>query len=106
MASKTINSRKSVKEESGKTAKQARFDARLSQAKKDMFEKAAAIAGYKSLSEFIFSSATERAQKILQINNAILASEKDNEIFFDAILNPPQPSEALIKAVQKYSQEE
>ncbi len=32
----------------------------------------------------------------------ILASEKDREVFFDALMNPPKPSEELLKAADVY----
>ena len=37
--------------------------------------------------------------------NPILASEKDVEVFFDTIDNPPAPSEELVKAAEKYKEQ-
>jgi uncharacterized protein (DUF1778 family) len=102
MTTKAANTKSSRKSDSKRVQEQTRFDARLSLSKKQMFEKAAAIAGYKSLSEFIFSTVTEKAQKILSDNEAILASQKDNDIFFSALLNEPEPNEALIGAAKDY----
>jgi hypothetical protein len=35
----------------------------------------------------------------------ILATEKDTEVFFDAIDSPPAPNEELLKAAEKYKEE-
>jgi len=35
-------------------------------------------------------------------HNSILSSKKDAKIFFDALMNPPKPNEALKKAVKRY----
>jgi hypothetical protein len=53
--------------------------------------------GKNSSKESIFSDIVEE--------NPILASEKDAEVFFDTIDNPPAPSEELIKAAEKYKEQ-
>ena len=40
----------------------------------------------------------------LEIESPILESEKDINVFFTAIETPPQPTEALISAVETYQQ--
>ena len=52
--------------------------------------------GKNSPKERIFSDIVEK--------NPILASEKDAEIFFDTIDNPPAPNEALVQAVEQYEE--
>ncbi len=37
-----------------------------------------------------------------ECKNGILLSVKDSEVFFDAIVNPGEPNEALKKAMAKY----
>ena len=80
----------------------ARFDARLSQSQKKLFEEAAKIKGYKSLSEFVIQTTQEAASKIVEQHNAFLSSEKDKTIFFDSLTKPPKPNSALTKAVKHY----
>jgi uncharacterized protein (DUF1778 family) len=80
----------------------SRFDARLPLETKQQLERAAAIKGFKSLSEFIIHFSSEAALSIIERNNQILASEKDQAIFFDTLLNPPDPNEALIKTAELY----
>lgn len=85
-----------------KVKSQARFDARLSRSQKDLFERAARIRGFKSLSEFVIHTTQEAATSIVEKHNAILSSEADREIFFDALINPPKPNKALREASQRY----
>ncbi len=80
----------------------ARFDARLPKEQKEFFEYAAALSGFKTLTEFILYSVREKAKSIIEEHDRILASKKDQEIFFNAILNPPTPNENLKKAAANY----
>ena len=80
----------------------ARFDARLSRRQKELFERAARIKGFKSLSEFVIYTTQEAAMMIIEKNNAILVSEKDKQVFFKAIANPPKPNKALTEARNDY----
>jgi uncharacterized protein (DUF1778 family) len=79
-----------------------RFDARLSADQKEYFELAANLGGYKTLSEFVIFSTKAQADKIIEKHNAILASQKDQEIFFDAIMNPGKPNKKLKEAATRY----
>ena len=81
---------------------QARFDARLSRSQKDLFEKAASIRGFKSLSEFVIHTTQEVAISIIERHNAILASEADRKVFFDALVNPSKPNQKLKEASRRY----
>ncbi len=38
----------------------------------------------------------------IEFHNQIIKSEKDAEIFFGAIVNPPKPNEALKKAAKEF----
>jgi uncharacterized protein (DUF1778 family) len=84
------------------TKSQARFDARLTRSQKELFEKAARIKGFKSLSEFVIHTTQEAANKIVERQDAILASERDNRIFFEALANPSKPNKALTQAARSY----
>lgn len=80
----------------------ARFDARISLDKKIIMEKAAQIAGYRNLSDFVMSTAYEKAQKIIRKSETILTSQRDYEVFFNALMNPPEPNDNLKSAVRDY----
>jgi uncharacterized protein (DUF1778 family) len=81
----------------------ARFDTRLSKQQKAFLEYAANLGGYRTLTEFVISSAQHKAEEIIQKHQSILASKRDQKIFFDAILNPPAPGKRLSTAVRKYN---
>ena len=81
-----------------------RFDTRIPLAQKEFFEYAANLGGFRTLTEFIMYSAKLHADEIVGKHATILASKKDQEIFFDAIMNPPQPNESLKKAAGRYNE--
>jgi uncharacterized protein (DUF1778 family) len=80
----------------------ARFDAKIPKAQKQLFEYAASLGGFRTLTDFIINAVQEKANTIIQEHNTILASEKDCEIFFDAIMNPPGPNQKLRDAAERY----
>lgn len=82
---------------------QARFDARLPKEQKDFFEKAAYLGGYRSLTDFIVITVQERAKEIIKEKEQVIASERDSQIFFDAITNPKKPSKVLKGALDDYN---
>lgn len=82
---------------------QARFDARLSKEQKQFFEKAAYLGGFRSLTDFVILTVQEKAKEIVQEKEQIIASEKDSQIFFDAITNPKKPSKTLKNAFEDYN---
>ncbi len=83
--------------------KQSRFELRLSKEDKLFFEEASRFAGYKTLSGFVISAVREYAAKILKEKEKILLSQKDKEIFFNAVLSTDlEPNNSLLKASKKY----
>ncbi len=87
-----------------KTIEIARFDTRLPKEQKEFFEEAVVLGGYRSLSDFVISSAMEKAKIIIEERKNLLTSKKDREIFFDALLNPSKPNEKLKAAAKRYKQ--
>ncbi|MBT4410379.1 MAG: DUF1778 domain-containing protein [Bacteroidetes bacterium] len=82
----------------------ARFDARLSKDQKQFFERASVLGGYRSLTDFVLETVQDKAKEIIEENEQILASEEDKIIFFDILMNPPEPNEVLISAKEAYDQ--
>jgi len=80
-----------------------RFDTRLPKKQKEFLEYAASLGGYRTLTEFIISSAQNKAEEIVQKHQSFLASKRDQKVFFDAILNPPAPGKKLVAAARKYN---
>lgn len=87
-----------------KTLEIARFDTRLPKEQKELFEEAVVLGGYRSLSDFVISSAMEKAKIIVEERKNLLASKKDRETFFNALLNPPKPNDKLKAAAKRYKQ--
>jgi len=85
------------------TTERARFDTRLPKEQKDFFEYAASLGGYRTLTEFVISSAQKQANEIVENHSKILASKRDQEIFFNALINPEKPNEDLKNAMTKYN---
>jgi len=83
-------------------SEKARFDAKIPRAQKELFEYAARLGGFRTLTDFIINAVQEKASNIIREHDAILASEKDREIFFDAIVNPAGPNQKLRDAAERY----
>jgi len=81
-----------------------RFDTRLPKEQKIYFEKAAQLGGYRNLTDFILSVASEKAKEIISENERIIATQRDSEIFFNAILQQTKPNNTLLQAVNEYNQ--
>lgn len=76
----------------------------LPKEQKEFFEHAASIGGFGTVTEFIISSAQDQAETIMEDHNKILASKKDMEIFFDALINPKKPNKKLRDAMANYNE--
>jgi uncharacterized protein (DUF1778 family) len=88
---------------STKTAiKKARFDTRLPHEQKLLFERAAAIGGYRNLTDFVILSAQEKARQIIRESEEIISSEKDSLVFFNALSETQTPNDALLSAAKNY----
>ena len=86
----------------GTVKEQARFNARLPKEQKQLFEEAAYLGGFRNLTDFIILTVQEKATEIIKEKEQIIASERDSQIFFDAITNPRKPSKTLRKALEDY----
>lgn len=82
---------------------QARFDTRLPKEQKQLFEKAAYLGGYRNLTDFIVRTVQEKAKEIIKEKEQVIVSEKDSQIFFDAITNSKKPSKTLKEALADYN---
>lgn len=83
------------------TRQQARIEARVSPKQKRLFERAAAIEGV-TLTDFVISSMQRAATSALQDYARIKLSERSQQTFVDALMNPPEPSAALREAAKAY----
>jgi uncharacterized protein (DUF1778 family) len=83
-------------------SEKSRFDAKIPRVQKELFEYAASLGGFRTLTDFIINAVQEKANAIIQEHNTILASEKDRELFFDALMHPPGPNQKLRDAAERY----
>ena len=79
-----------------------RFDARLTKEQKIFFERAASLGGYRSLTEFVISAVKEKAKEIIAEREKVIASQRDSEIFFDAVVNSSKANNKLANAANEY----
>lgn len=84
------------------TTKTARFDARLTLEQKEFFERAAALGGYRNLTDFIIKVSKREAEKIIEKNEEMIATNRDKKIFFNAMISAAEPNEKLISAKNDY----
>ena len=81
---------------------EARFNARLPKEQKVLFEKAALLGGYRSLTDFVILTVQEKAKEIIKEKEQIIASERDSKIFFNALTKTNKPNKALTDALNDY----
>jgi len=82
--------------------KDERIEIRISSHDKRIFKKAQKLSGDKSFSSFIVRIVKKQAEEIVAKNDRIIASERDRDIFFEAVFGDSKPNSNLIEAAQKY----
>jgi uncharacterized protein (DUF1778 family) len=84
-----------------RTARTARLEARTTPDVRDQIERAAALQG-RSVSDFVIASALEAAQRAITTTEIIQLSREASIAFANALIDPPEPTEALRKAAADY----
>lgn len=79
----------------------ARLEARLPLDVMGRLKRAAEIQG-RTLTDFVVAAADEAACRAIEQTEIIHLSLEDQRQLAEAILNPPEPNEALRKAAKKY----
>jgi len=85
-------------------SEKARFDAKIPKVQKELFEYAASLGGFRTLTDFIINTVQERANAIIREHNTIISSERDREIFFNTFMNPSGPNQKLRDAAERYKE--
>ncbi|ELG03275.1 DUF1778 domain-containing protein [Escherichia coli] len=80
--------------------KKQRIDLRLNEDDKHMIEEAAAMTN-QSISQFMVSTASERAAEVIDQHRRLLLNEESWNLVMDAITNPPVPNEQLKRAAKR-----
>ncbi|MER8518638.1 MULTISPECIES: DUF1778 domain-containing protein [unclassified Mesorhizobium] len=79
----------------------ARLEARISPDMLDVVKRAAEIQG-RSVSDFVVAAAQEAAQRTIENTTIMRISVEDQRAMMEAILNPPEPNEALRKTADAH----
>lgn len=79
------------------TSRTARIEARIAPDTLAVIKRAAEIQG-RSVSDFVVAAAQEAANRTIEETHLIRLSADDQQRFVDLLLNPPEPSPALLRA--------
>ena len=79
----------------------ARVHLRMDGRAKRTLERAAAYEET-TVSRFVLSSAIAAAERVIESRENIVLPATDWDTFYDALLNPPEPNEALRAAAHRY----
>lgn len=80
--------------------KKQRIDLRLNEDDKHIIEEAAAMTN-QSISQFMVSTASERAAEVIDQHRRLLLNEESWNLVMDAITNPPAPNDRLKRAANR-----
>ncbi|WP_019503032.1 DUF1778 domain-containing protein [Pseudanabaena sp. PCC 6802] len=81
----------------------ARLEARISPEIKALWQQAADLEG-RTLTDFVVASVQTEAIRVIQQHQSLKLSIEDSAIFVDALLNPPEPNDALKAAALRHKQ--
>ncbi len=90
--------RKQVKTERETLGRVERLGFRLDVETKDLIERAAQLSRRK-VSDFCVTALTDTARRTIAEHETLVLSDRDRRAFFDALINPPEPSERLARAL-------
>ncbi len=79
----------------------ARIEARIAPDALAVVRRAAELQG-RSVSDFVVAAAQEAAARTIEETHIIRLAVEDQRLFAQAILNPPQPNDALRRAAAAY----
>ncbi|AEN67314.1 protein of unknown function DUF1778 (plasmid) [Enterobacter soli] len=80
--------------------KKQRIDLRLNEDDKSMIEEAAAMTN-QSISQFMVSTASERAAEVIDQHRRLILNEESWNLVMEAISNPPAPNDRLKRAAKR-----
>lgn len=86
-----------------KIRKNARLEARVTEEQKQLMERAAFWRG-QNLTEFMVSVLAEASMQIIKDRELIELTDRDRQVFADALLNHPTPSDRAYADAQWYEQ--
>jgi len=78
-----------------------RMHLRLDAKTKRKLERAAAYEET-SVSDFVLTNAVAAAERVIDSHEKIALSARDWDVFYDALIDPPEPNEKLREAARRY----
>ncbi|WP_418648187.1 DUF1778 domain-containing protein [Thauera butanivorans] len=81
----------------------ARLEARISTDLHAMLKRAAELQG-RTMTDFVVSAVQEAAQRAIEQAEVIRLSLADQKRFAEALLSPPPPSDALLRAKARHAE--
>jgi uncharacterized protein (DUF1778 family) len=93
--------RKPAKTKQATPARVERLGFRLDEETKDLIERAAHLSRRK-VSDFCVTALTDTARRAIAEHETLVLSDRDRKAFFDALVNPPEPSERLARALAEH----
>jgi len=84
-----------------KTEKMDRIDLRVTKEQKEVLARAAALSGV-SMSSFLVANALTEAKKIVAISEVIVLSNRDRDLFYSILRQPPKPNKNLVKLLRNH----
>ncbi len=84
--------------------KNERLEARISPQQKSIIQRAAQLSGL-SVTDFVVTSAQNKAEEVIREHNIITLTAQDSVLFATALLNPREPDAALRDAFARHGEE-
>ena len=81
-----------------------RLEIRTTPAQKKLFERAAQIR-VTSVTDFAVNKLQEAAREVIKEAESFRLHEEDRKVFFNALTNPPKPTEYAKAAVARYKRQ-
>ena len=84
-----------------KTEKIDRIDLRITREQKELLARAAALSGL-SMSSFLVNNALDQAKRIVSESETIVLSDRDRDLFYSMLKNPPKPNKNLVRLMRNH----
>ena len=81
--------------------REERLGFRVDEPTKALIERAAQLERRK-LTDFCMSALTEAARRTIAAHETLVLSDRDREVFFEALVHPPEPHERLRRAFAEH----
>jgi uncharacterized protein (DUF1778 family) len=93
--------RKQTKSDRDPPTRAERLGFRMDEETKELIERAAHLERRK-LTDFCVTALADAARRTIAAHETLMLSERDRRAFFAALINPPEPSERLIRALAEH----